>query len=93
MKSFGCTCTSKQTTPCETAFSARACRRTVCGIQDTAVAVSVFVLLCLCVAADLIAVVAVNVGLLVSVLLILIIVRISRGRKGFTERKKCCLVP
>lgn len=89
MKFRGFGCTAEKTTPCETAFSARARRHTVCGIQDTAVAVSVFVLLCLCVVADLI--VVVNVGLLV--LIQIMIVRISKERKGFTERKKCWLVP
>lgn len=85
--------TNGYATPCETAFSARACRYAVYGISDTAVAVSVFVLLCLCavavaVVADLIVLAIAGVGILVLVLAL--IVRICKGRNRFTERNKHC---
>lgn len=88
--------TNGYATPCETAFSARACRYAGYGISDTAVAVSVFVLLCLCavavaVVADLIVLAIAGVGILVLVLAL--IVRICKGRNRFTERNKHCAMP
>ena len=88
--------TNGYATPCETVFSARACRYAAYGISDTAVAVSVFVLLCLCAVAvavvvDLIVLAIAGVGILVLVLAL--IVRICKGRNRFTERNKHCAMP
>ena len=76
--------TTGYATPCETAFSARACRHAVYGISDTAVAVSVFVLLCLC---------AVAVAIVANLIVLALIVRISKERNRLTERKKHCAMP
>ena len=90
--------TNGYATPCETAFSARACRYAVYGISDTAVAVSVFVFLCLCallcvVDFAMIGILVIAVAVIVRIIGIIGLIVIDGNGIVFTERKRSRLIP